>query len=826
MDVRIERTRLLFTNYTDTEKRQLQDMVASMDTIFLYEDADKRVLGLPPGILSDIKKNFPRAKYTDASNEYWPYDRIHPVSHSAKPRNQLQTDFISYLINESKRGNKVGGILSTGTGKGLPLNTMIPTPEGNKMMKDIKVGDQVFGSDGKPTTVVGVYPQGRRDVYRMFFSDGKVCYCDDQHLWQVQGKDDRAYRIENTATLVNSFASQHYKVPALMKSVQFTDKNVSIDPYVIGALVDSNYNKGYGIHMETEVGYAVEKVASLTNTKIWTYDDNPYHFYFVKYANNERINHKTFFKKYPDLCRHTFKIPEVYLCNSYQKRIRLLQGLFDVNGTINPDTFEVKYHSSSKEVAHQIQYLFQSLGYNARIDVEFDIGDKYSAYLYPIIPNTFKQNLFTDPIRYKIAIRSLQVPDKYRPPYVYIVDISLVKKAKTQCIRVSASDNLFLTEQFVVTHNTFMACYSAIEMGLKTLIITPTSGIKEQWADTLKNMFHVDPSNILLMNSPDQLINNRCDFVVTTQASLNALNKRFDLEKVLRDNKFGIKIIDEVQMWFKNIIQVDACSNIFLNWYLTGTFGRSGDEENRLYQKMFGDLKIFREKDKNPTLFNRKPGNIYGMKPYINCNMVWGHSKLSPEQIKSVTSSMRYSEREGKWIRYGISVPAYTKLVIPSDGTMTPLLKTILETVKVADRKVQYGRMLILCATIASANVVAQYCKQMFPKYKVGTIHSYNSKDENIRTKAEADILVSTVQSAGTGFDVKDLAKLILIQPLRSWILTNQIAGRLRRRTDEKECWMWDVVDADIPQLRAWANARADVLRKKCKHFKVTDKPE
>ena len=37
---------------------------------------------------------------------------------------------------------------------------------------------------------------------------------------------------------------------------------------------------------------------------------------------------------------------------------------------------------------------------------------------------------------------------------------------------------------------------------------------------------------------------------------------------------------------------------------------------------------------------------------------------------------------------------------------------------------------------------------------------------------------------------------------------------------------MWDVVDADIPQLRAWANARADVLRKKCKHFKVTDKPE
>ena len=157
---------------------------------------------------------------------------------------------------------------------------------------------------------------------------------------------------------------------------------------------------------------------------------------------------------------------------------------------------------------------------------------------------------------------------------------------------------------------------------------------------------------------------------------------------------------------------------------------------------------------------------------------------------------------------------------------MTPLLKTILETVKVADRKVQYGRMLILCATIASANVIAQYCKQMFPKYKVGTIHSYNSKDENIRTKAEADILVSTVQSAGTGFDVKGLSKLILIQPLRSWVTTTQIVGRNRRRPDGRECYMWDIVDADIPQLRAWANSRADVERKICKHFKVTDKPE
>lgn len=826
MNIRKERTRLLFTEYTDTEKRQLQDMVATTNTIYLYEDDDKKVLALPTGMEELVKKNFPKSKFVDASDTYWPYKKIHEVHHSAKPRNQLQTDFISYLINESKQGHKVGGILSTGTGKGLPLSTMIPTPSGDKRMGDLQVGDQVFGSNGKPTYVIGVYPQGRQDIYRFFFSDGKTCYCDGSHLWNVMGKNDKTYHVENTETIVQRFASEQYRVPALMKSVQFSEKEVSIDPYIIGALVDANYKSRYGIRMQTKCGYTVEKVASLSHTMIDVLEDQPDFFYFCDWAKREPLPVKKFFQDYPELLKHTHRIPDVYLWNSYPNRIKLLQGLFDANGEIDPVTFQVKYHSNSKEVIQQIRYIFQSLGYNARIEEEFSTPNAYSGYLYPDIPNTFKQNLFTDPIRYKIAIASLQLPDKYRPPYVTLLDVRLVKRAKTQCIRVDAKDNQFLTEEFVVTHNTFMSCYSAIEMGYKTLIITPTSSIREQWADTLTGMFHVDPSRVLLMTNPQQLINCDCDFVVTTQASLNALNKRFDLEKVLKDNGFGIKIIDEVQMWFKNIIQVDACANIYLNWYLTGTFGRSADDENQLYQTMFGDLKIFREKDKNPTLFNPKPGNIYGMKPYINCNMVWGHSHLTKEQIKSVTSSMRYSEREGKWVRYGISVPAYTKLVIPPDGTMTPLLRMILQTIRVADRKIKYGRMLILCATISSANVIAEYVKKMYPNYKVGTIHSYNDKDTNARTKAEADVMVSTVQSAGTGFDVKNLAKLILVQPLRSWILTSQIAGRLRRRPDERDCWMWDIVDADIPQLRAWANARADVLRKKCKHFKVTDQPE
>ena len=291
----------------------------------------------------------------------------------------------------------------------------------------------------------------------------------------------------------------------------------------------------------------------------------------------------------------------------------------------------------------------------------------------------------------------------------------------------------------------------------------------------------------------------------------------------MKDNKFGIKVIDEVQMWFHNIIKVDACSNIANNWYLTGTFGRSGSDENKLYQEMFGDLAIFREKDKKPTIFNRKPGNIYGMKPHMHVKMMWGHSNLSPEEIKSVMTSVRYSERSEKWMRYGIAVPAYMELVIPKDGTMTKFLKTILTVVKMAEKEVRYGKTLILGSTIASCEVVYKYVSKMFPDKKVGTIHSGHSKEENERTKAECDILISTTSSAGTGFDVKGLSKLIVFAAYASWILTDQISGRLRRRDDGKDTYMWDIVDADIKQLRSWANSRADVLRRKSKTFKVVD---
>lgn len=620
-----ERTRIIFTEYNDIEKNKIDELVGTMDKVFSYEDPDGKMICLPTGMEDPVKRVFPKIRFEDNSKSYWEYEHIQPVEHNAQPRNQLQVDFIKFVLEQANKKNKLAGILSPGTGKEEPVSTHIPTLTGYKLMGDIKVGDQVIGSMGKSIHVIGVFPQGVKDIYKVTLEDGRYNLCGLKHLWEV---------------------------------------------------LDVRTNKLITLSLE-----------------------------------------------------------------------RLIP--------------EYKYYS-------------------------IPVG--------------------TNPMVYKA-----------------IVDISYSHREEAQCIMVDSSDHLYMTDQEIITHNTFMSCYSAIKVGLRTLIIVPTSGIKVQWGETLTGMFNVPPERVKLVNSPKDFINVKADFVIASQASLAVLNKTYDLEKIMKSNKFGIKIIDEVQMWFHNIIKVDGNSNICHNWYLTGTFGRSGDEENALYQQMFGDLAMFKEKQKTPTIFNRKPGNIYGMKPHMHVKMMWTHSGLSKEEIASVSGSMRYSERAGKWVRYGISIPAYTNLVIPEDGSMTKFLKNVLKIIKMAETEVTYGKTLILSPTVKSVNIIAGYVEKMFPDKKIGTINSYNTKAVNDKVKAECDILVSTVKSCGTGFDVKGLSKLVVAEQFKSWILADQVSGRLRVRPDGKDTYMWDIVDADVRQLRAWANARADVLKRKSKTFKVVD---
>lgn len=142
---------------------------------------------------------------------------------------------------------------STGVGKGHPIGTLIPTLEDNSKLgytkvEDIKPGDHVFAPDGSPVEVLGVFPRGEMEVYRVKFSDGRSVVVDRDHLWGLylykHDRDDdnlmviATHRIANMLSEATSRKTRkmRFSVP-MNQPVQWPERELSVDPYVLGAFI-------------------------------------------------------------------------------------------------------------------------------------------------------------------------------------------------------------------------------------------------------------------------------------------------------------------------------------------------------------------------------------------------------------------------------------------------------------------------------------------------------------------------------------------------------------------------------------------------------------
>src|SRR5271157_740942 len=102
---------------------------------------------------------------------------------------------------------------AVGLGKAQPLGAKILTPNGWTTMGALIVGDAVVDPDtGRTADVEGVFPQGEKDIYRVFTKDGAFTECCDEHLWTVQTPDDRHRGSYRTLTTKKIIASGLYNI--------------------------------------------------------------------------------------------------------------------------------------------------------------------------------------------------------------------------------------------------------------------------------------------------------------------------------------------------------------------------------------------------------------------------------------------------------------------------------------------------------------------------------------------------------------------------------------------------------------------------------------
>lgn len=185
-------------------------------------------------------------------------------------------DFQKRLLQTYMDNRMSIAMLSRQCGKALPLDTRLPTPVGWTTMGDIKVGDTVFGDDGKPTTVVAKSSiMVDHDIFTIRFDNGETIDADAEHLWSV--------------------------------SSTMTHDTVVITTRELIPLLEHHHAGGYDLYIR-----ATEPV----DTPEAKFDNDPYR---VGYRYNKSA------------------IPEKYLRGSVEQRVALLQGIMDVSGNVGYD---------------------------------------------------------------------------------------------------------------------------------------------------------------------------------------------------------------------------------------------------------------------------------------------------------------------------------------------------------------------------------------------------------------------------------------------------------------------------------------------------------
>ncbi len=129
-------------------------------------------------------------------------------------------------------------------GRAQPVSTKVLTPKGFRPIGELKLGDFVIGSDGCPTQVLGVYPQGFKEIYRVSSQDGSSTLASGDHLWSVYTRADRRRgklpRVLQTKQMIGNLRAAHYhrfELPLLSAPVSFESRPVPLDPYALGLLL-------------------------------------------------------------------------------------------------------------------------------------------------------------------------------------------------------------------------------------------------------------------------------------------------------------------------------------------------------------------------------------------------------------------------------------------------------------------------------------------------------------------------------------------------------------------------------------------------------------
>jgi len=371
------------------------------------------------------------------------------------------------------------------SGKAQPLYSLIRTPNGWIEMRDIKKGDIVSTPDGKTAKVTGVFPQGIRPTYKITLEDGRSADCDEEHLWKIfnrrywHSNNERILSTKEIIDLKNRSKIQLY-IP-LCDPIENPSRDLPIDPYVLGLLIGDG-------SIINNISFSNIDSDTINNFKNKLIPD-----YILKKNKGTNVDYRVVLKnkkptsgkkgKYTNeyiialselglYGKHAWEkfIPTIYKEASIEQRLELLRGLMDTDGAGDNTSIKgLKYKveragstpylgTSSYQLALDVQYIVRSLGGLCKITV------KHPTFTYKGLKKkgrTAYRCLIRYPKPEDLFKLSRKQENVKRNKNVIlrgeIKKVEYLGMQETQCIKIDHPDQLYITNDFIVTHNTHMA---------------------------------------------------------------------------------------------------------------------------------------------------------------------------------------------------------------------------------------------------------------------------------------------------------------------------------------------------------------------------------
>lgn len=391
----------------------------------------------------------------------------------AKPFENLppKTENQKYFVEALGDCKLVVAAGPAGTGKAQPLTSKILTVNGWKQMRDIQVGDLVHSLKGW-VPVTGVFPQGNKQVVKLKFKDGAEVECCLDHLWTVYdsiGKEKSTLKTITAREVIDSLQKRkpgrNLSIPASPQIDFRKDNTLPIPPYVLGVLLGdgsitqrtpnvTSIDKEIFSEVLSEMGTSFRFTATESITKYLRTNSRPEHGNPVTAAlKGLDLHGKDSYSKF---------IPTIYKTASVEDRYALLQGLLDTDGTVSRRQGSVTFNSSSAVLANDVREIVISLGGKASISEKIPTYNHNGVKKQGAVHYIVNLNV-PDKTRLFRLNRKLELVSKTDMTQLrrVIVGYEFVGEKECQCISVDDPSHLYVTDDFVLTHNTLLSLHHA-----------------------------------------------------------------------------------------------------------------------------------------------------------------------------------------------------------------------------------------------------------------------------------------------------------------------------------------------------------------------------